>query len=86
MASFWAFWVLLGALCMWEVLAFLVLHLSCVQDSGYGGVPIAGHAHRAEVGGGIIFATLGEFAGMHKKLPVISRRREMVPCEKCRFC
>ena len=33
-------------------------------------MPPAGHALRAEVGGGIIFVTSGEFAGHHKKLPV----------------
>ena len=32
-------------------------------------MPPAGHALRAEVGGGIIFVTPGEFAGQHKKLP-----------------
>ena len=33
-------------------------------------MPPTGHALRAEVGGGIIFARPGEFAGQHKKLPV----------------
>ena len=33
---------------------------------GYGGVPIAGHARWAEVGGGIIYVTRREFVGMHK--------------------
>ena len=32
----------------------------CVQDLGYSGVPPAGHALRAEVGGGITFVTSGE--------------------------
>ena len=33
-------------------------------------MPLAGHALRAEVGGGITFVTSGELAGQHKKLPV----------------
>ena len=32
----------------------------CVQDLGYSGVPPAGHALWAEVGGGITFVTSGE--------------------------
>ena len=32
----------------------------CVQDLGYLGVAPAGHALRAEVGGGITFVTSGE--------------------------
>ena len=36
------------------------------RTRGYGGVPIAGHARWAEVGGGIICVTLGEFSGVHK--------------------
>ena len=47
--AFWAFWVLLGVLCMWRVL-FLLIFPSYVQDSGYRGMPIAGHALWAEVG------------------------------------
>ena len=42
---------------------------SCLPDSGYGGVPIAGHALWAEVGGGILCVTLGEFTGLHKSVP-----------------
>ena len=38
---------------------------SCLQYSGYGGVPIAGHALRAEVGGGLLFVTLEELSGLH---------------------
>ena len=34
---------------------------------GFKDVPPTGHALRAEVGGGIIFVTPGEFAGQHKK-------------------
>ena len=52
---------------------------SCVQDSGYAGVPIAGHAHWAEVGGGIICATLGEFTGLHKSVPCVFRVMEVIP-------
>ena len=58
-------WWFLGLLCTpWSLPA-------CVQGSGYAGVPSAGHAHWAEVGGGIIFVTLSELAGQHKKLRVI---------------
>ena len=39
----------------------------CVQGLGLKDVPPAGHALRAEFGGGIIFVTLGEFAAQHKK-------------------
>ena len=49
----------------------LLVFPSCIQDSGYGGVPIAGHAHWAEVGGGIMCVTLGELSGLHKIVPVI---------------
>ena len=42
----------------------------CVQGLGFKDVPPTGHALTAEVGGDIIFATPGEFAGQHKKLPV----------------
>ena len=48
----------------------LLVYPSCVQGSGYVGVPIAGHAHWAEVGGGIFFVTYGEFTGLHKKMPI----------------
>ena len=51
---------------------------SYVQDSGYGGVPIAGHALRAEVGGGIICVTLGEFTGMYKSAPHVFRVMEVI--------
>ena len=47
------------------VLALLVFY------SGHGGVPIVGHAHWAEVGGGIICVSLGELSGLHKIVPVI---------------
>ena len=42
----------------------------CVQDLGFKDVPPAGHALRAEVGGGHYFCFPWEFAGQHKKLPV----------------
>ena len=38
----WAFWVLLGILCLWRVPALLV-YPSCLQDLGYAGVLVAGH-------------------------------------------
>ena len=46
MALFGAFWVLLGVLCIWEGAGFAGFFSSCLQDSGYGGVPIAGHPFR----------------------------------------
>ena len=61
------FWDFLGA--PWSLVflggtVFASVPPSCVQDSGYKGVPIAGHAFWAEVGGGIFCVTLGEFAGL----------------------
>ena len=41
----------------------------CVQDLGYSGVPPAGHALWAEVGGGITFVTSGENTLKCIKLP-----------------
>ena len=67
--SFSAFWLLLGTLCILGVLALLVIPL-CVQGLGFKDVPPTGHALRAEVRGGIIFVTPGEFAGQHKKLSI----------------
>ena len=78
MALFGGFWVLQGALCMWEVLA-LQVYASCVQGSGYAGVPIDRHAPRAEVGGGIICVACWEFAGLHISTPFISWRLDVVP-------
>ena len=46
------------------VLAVLVYTLYG-QGSGYAGVPAAGNALWAEVGGGIIFVALREFSGLH---------------------
>ena len=66
---FLSFWLLLGTLCILGVLALLVIPL-CVQGLGFKDVPPIGHALWAEVGGGIIFVTPGEFAGQHEKLPV----------------
>ena len=43
------------------------------------GVPIAGHAHWAEVGGGIFCVTLREFTGLHKSAPYVFRVMEVVP-------
>ena len=74
----WALWLLLGVLCIWEVLALLVFP-SCFQDSGYGGVPIAGHALRAEVGGGIPCVTLGDFSGLHKNVLGYFRVMGVIP-------
>ena len=50
---------------------FYLFTLLCVQSLGSKDVPSTGHALWAEVGGGIIFVTPGEFAGKHKKLPTV---------------
>ena len=44
----------------------LLVYPSCAQGSGYSGVLVAGHAHRAEVGGGIYLRDLRGFTGLHK--------------------
>ena len=50
--AFWAFWVLLGVLCIWKERGTSFVGVpSCLQDSGYEGVPTAGHALWSEVGG-----------------------------------
>ena len=75
--AFWTVWVLLGVLCIWGWLCWTFpLYL---QDSGYGGVPIAGHAHGAEVGGSIICVTLGDFTGLHKSAPYVFWVMEVIP-------
>ena len=56
--AFWAFWVLLGVLCIWGY-KHCQSTPSCVQDSGYEGVHFAGPAVWAEVGGSINFVTFG---------------------------
>ena len=53
-------WGILGVL---EDSAKMGGDCSCVQGSGYAGVPIAGNALSAEVGGGIIFVVLWKFSG-----------------------
>ena len=55
--TFCGFWVLLGVLFAWEVLALLV-YPSCSQSLRYAPVPIAGHAHWTEVGGRIFLRSL----------------------------
>ena len=74
----WAFRVLLGALCIWRGASPASLPPSCVQSSDYAGVPIAGHAHWAEVGGGIIFVTHREFTGLHKSSHIIFWKMEVI--------
>ena len=66
---FWAFFsgFLLGVLCIWRALVLLVSR--CVRDCGSSGVPPAGHALWAEVGGGITFATSRENTSKFVKLP-----------------
>ena len=59
---FLAFWGLFGfflASCAYGECQFC-WSPCCVQDLGYIGVPPAGHALWAEVGGGITFVTSGE--------------------------
>ena len=57
--AFWAFWVLFGILCILRGTSFLLVYPSCILDSRFEGVPVAGHALWAEVGGSIICVTLG---------------------------
>ena len=53
---------------------------------GYGGVPFAGHAFLAKVGGSIIFVILGEFPGSHKKVLLCFYGREVIPGILCCIC
>ena len=51
------------------------------------GVPSAGHAHWAEVGGSIIFVTYGSSLVCTKfRFFFIFWRKEVVPLVKCRMC
>ena len=52
----------------------MLVYPCCVQDLGHTGVPLAGHALWAEVGGGITFVTSGRTAGQLIKLPNIFMR------------
>ena len=52
---------------------------SCQQDSGHGGVLVAGHTLWVEVGGGILCVTLGEFPCLHKKCASDDRGVEAIP-------
>ena len=49
------------------------------QDSGYEGVPIAGHALWAEFWRGILCVTLGEFTSLHKNVPHVIMVMEVIP-------
>ena len=66
---FRCFWLIFGALC---ILVYWLCWSSLLyaQGSGFKDVPPAGPAPGAEVGGGIIFVTPGEFADQHQTLPV----------------
>ena len=66
-STFWVWWGLLAALCVWGMLVLLVFSLT-LTGFGYGGVFFAGHAFLAEVGGYISFVTIGEFLGLLKKV------------------
>ena len=63
-SAFWDLCGLLGVLC---VLVLLVLSL-IFTGLGLRRCAFAGHAFLAEVGGGIIYVTLGEFLGSLKKV------------------
>ena len=69
------FLCILGA--PWLVLALLV-YLLTYRTPGNEGVPIAGHALWAEVGGGIVCVTLGEFTGLHESAPCVFRLMDYV--------
>ena len=58
----WGLLVLLVVLFILGVLLFLLIYpLVCVWSLGYAGVPITGHALRAEFGEGIVCVVLWEF-------------------------
>ena len=59
---------------------------SCPQDSGYGSVPLAGHALWAEVGGGITIVTFGENAWQLIKLLNVFMGLTVVSWEESRTC
>ena len=59
---------------------------SCLQDLSYGGVPITGHAHWAEVGWGILYVTLGEFSGLHKNVLGFFWVVGVIPIMWCHIC
>ena len=67
-SGFGAFWVFFGTLCMWEE----GKRKRCTSSAGLPLMCTGLGVHWAEVGGGIIFVTYGEFTGMHKSSPVIS--------------
>ena len=85
MAFFGHFGCSFDALCIWEVLALLV-YPSCVQGSGYAGVPAAGHAHWAEVGGGIYLRDLQGVHWFAQSSPFIFLEIEVIPMVKCSVC
>ena len=64
----------------------LASSLPHVYRARVAGVPIDGHALWAEVGGGIIFVTFGEFTGLHKSAPSIFLGMEVIARERCRIC
>ena len=49
------------------------------QDLGYGGAPFAGHAFLVEVGGCIIYVTLGQFPGSHQKVLICFNGGVVIP-------
>ena len=74
------FLILLGALCIGRRGAGIaVFSPSYPQDSGYEGVPVAGHALWAEVGGGIICVTIREFSRLHKSALYVFGVMEIIP-------
>ena len=83
--TFWVFWLLLGFVHLGGI-SFCHFTPLCVQSLGLKDVPFTGHALWAEVGGGIIFVTPGEFAGKHKILPVVEIMRFGVFCFSSCIC
>ena len=77
--------MLLGVLCVWEGAGFASVS-PCLQDSGYGGVLVTGHALWAEVGGGIICVTLGDSCVVHKNVLGFIGVVGVIPFIWCLLC
>ena len=67
---FFCFFFLVSSWCLVHMGSPSFAGLPAVQDLGYSGVPPAGHALWAEVGGGITFVTSGENTQKSIMLPV----------------
>ena len=84
--EFWGFLAPPSCLLVHMEVASLASLPLCVQGVGHKGVPPAGHALWAEVGGGMIFVTSVWIAGQHIKLPVIFVMVEVIPLFGSRIC